>query len=58
MNELMLGNGSKEIKMNHVELCELINKLRAEEGNTKTVRPDSLLDKIRKEVNDMKELGL
>ena len=58
MNELMLGNGSKEIKMNHVELCELINKLRAEEGNKKKLRPDSLLDKIRKEVNDMKELGL
>ena len=41
MNELMLGNGSKEIKMNHVELCELINKLRAEEGNRKKLRPDS-----------------
>ena len=58
MNELMLGNGSKEIKMNHVELCELINKLRAEEGNKKKLRRSVLLDKIRKEVNIIKELGL
>ena len=58
MNELMLGNGSKEIKMNHVELCELINKLRAEEGNTKKLMTKNLLAKIRKEVETLKSLGL
>ena len=54
MNELILGNGSKEIKMNHVELCDLINKLRTEEGNDKELLSKNLLAKIRKEVETLK----
>ena len=54
MNEL----ATKGISMNHVELCELINKLRAEEDNRKEVSTDNLLKKIRKEVETMKSLGL
>ena len=54
MNELV----TKRISMNHVELCELINKLRTEEGNRKEVSTDNLLKKIRKEVETMKSLGL
>ena len=54
MNEL----ATKGISMNHVELCELINKLRGEEGKRKEVSTDNLLKKIRKEVETMKSLGL
>ena len=54
MNEV----ATKGISMNHVELCELINKLREEEGNRKEVSTDNLLKKIRKEVETMKSLGL
>ena len=54
MNELV----TKGISMNHVELCELINKLRAEEGNRKEMRQRDLMTKIRKEIDTMKSLGL
>ena len=54
MNELM----NNKFNMNHVELCELINKLRAEEGNRKVLDKTNLLKKIDKEVNTMKSLGL
>lgn len=54
MNELV----TKEISMNHVELCELINKLREEEGNNKVLLSKNLLAKIRKEVETMKTLGI
>ena len=54
MNELM----NNKFNMNHVELCELINKLRAEEGNRKELRSHHLMAKIRKEVETMKTLGL
>lgn len=54
MNELM----NNEFRMNHVELCELINKLRVEEGGKKVLRRDHFLDKIRKEVGVMKQLNL
>ena len=46
MNELM----NNEIRMNHVELCELINKLRVEEGNRKQVRTCDFMTKIKKEL--------
>lgn len=55
MNELVKDN---EIKMNHVELCELINILRKEEGNRKELLSKNLLVKIRKEVDTMKTLDL
>lgn len=54
MNELM----TDKIKMNHVELCELINKLRKEEGGRKEIDKSDLLKKIRKEVKTMESLGL
>lgn len=54
MNELI----NNEFNMNHVELCELINRLRIEEGNRKELRTDHLLTKIRKEVETLKTLGL
>ena len=54
MNEL----SNNKCLMNHVELCELINKLRAEEGNRKELNKFDLLKKIRKEVETMKKLGL
>ena len=54
MNELV----TKGISMNHVELCELINKLREEEGNNKVLLSKNLLAKIRKEVETMKTLGI
>ena len=54
MNELM----NNKFNMNHVELCELINKLRVEEGNGKELRSHTLIEKIRKEVETMKKLGL
>ena len=54
MNELV----TKGISVNHVELCELINKLREEEGNNKALLSKNLLAKIRKEVETMKTLGV
>ena len=54
MNELM----NNKFNMNHVELCELINKLRVEEGNRKELDKSNLLKKIDKEVKTMKSLGL
>ena len=54
MNELV----TKRISMNHAELCELINKLREEEGNNKALLSKNLLAKIRKEVETMKTLGV
>ena len=54
MNELV----SKGISMNHAELCELINKLREEEGYNKVLLSKNLLAKIRKEVETMKTLGV
>ena len=56
MNELKIT--SKGIKMNHAELCELINKLRVEEGNRKKLRTPDLMTKIRKEVEVLESLGL
>ena len=54
MNELV----TKGISMNHVELCELINKLREEEGSRKQLDKSDLLKKIKKEVKVMKTMGI
>lgn len=54
MNEL----SNNKCLMNHVELCELINELRAEEGNRKELRSHTLIAKIDKEVETSKKLGL
>lgn len=55
MNELMNTN---EFRMNHVELCELVNKFRFDEGNRKVLRSGDFLTKIKKEVETLKTLGL
>ena len=44
MNELV----TKGISMNHVELCELINKLREEEGNNKVLLSKKSISKNKK----------
>lgn len=49
---------NKHIEMNHVELCDLINQWRKEEGNKKELRRRDLITKIRKEVNSLESLGL
>ena len=54
MNELE----TKGISMNHVELCELINKLREEEGNRKELDKSDLLKKIKREVKVMKSMDI
>ena len=54
MNKLV----TKGINMNHVELCELINKLREEEGNRKQLDKSDLLKKIKREVKVMKSMGI
>ena len=48
----------KNIEMNHVELCNLINKLRKDEGNRKELRQRDLITKIRKELETLKSLDL
>ena len=54
MNSLVNTN---EIRMNHVELCELINKLRSEEGRRILDKSD-FLKKVKKEIKTMQILGL
>ena len=54
-NELM---NNEEISMNHIELCDLINQLREQEGNRKVLDKTNLLKKIDKEVDTLKTLGL
>lgn len=49
-----------ENRINSVELCELINQLRKEEKGegAKVLRHDSLMAKIRKELETMEKLGI
>ena len=49
-----------ESRINSVELCELINGLRKEEKgeNAKVLRHDSLMAKVRKELETMEKLGI
>ena len=54
MNELT----NNKFNMNHVALCELINKLRAEEGNRKELAQRDFIKKIRKELETMESLNL
>lgn len=54
MNNLML----KEITMTSLEVVDLINQLRAEEGNDKEKRHDVLLRDIRKEVESLANAGI
>lgn len=53
MNEIM----NKEIRMTSKEVCELINQFRQLEGNKAELRHDSLMVKIRKEIQQSEEFG-
>ena len=54
MKELM----KNEMTMTSLEVVELVNKLRLEEGNKKVKRHDVFLRDIRNEVDALKSLGL
>lgn len=56
MNGLM--NVDNEIKMNHIEVTELINRFREIEGNRKELLSKNFLTKIRNEIEIMKELNI
>lgn len=51
MNELIL---TKDLEMTSLEVVDLINKFRAEEGNTKVKKHDVLLRDIRNEIQYLK----
>ena len=59
-NKLTILNPNKEIRINSVELCELINQLRKEEKGegAKVLLHKSLMEKIRKELETMEKLGI
>ena len=57
MNELNILK-NEEVRINSVELVELINKFRKTEGNGKELKHKTFLEKIRKEVNTLQSLGL
>lgn len=56
MNNLV--NLTNEITMTSVEVVELINKFRLEEGNTTLKKHDVLLRDIRNEINTLNEFGI
>lgn len=56
MNELNILK-NEEVRINSVELVELINKFRKTEGNGKELKHKTFLEKIRKEVNTLQSLG-
>ena len=56
MNELV--NLTNEVTMTSVEVVELINKFRLEEGNTTLKKHDVLLRDIRNEINTLNEFGI
>lgn len=55
MKELMNTN---EVRMNSLELCELINKFRKEEGNNKNKRHDNLLRDIDNEIKALQNVEI
>lgn len=55
---VVLVDKNEEPTMNHIEVCELINKFRKMEGNRKELDKSDLLKKIKKEVKTMEELNL
>lgn len=54
MNDIM----NKEIKMNSVEVCELINQFRQLESNKSELLHKNLMEKIRKEVEILENMGV
>lgn len=57
MNELNILN-NEEVRINSVELVDIINKFRSEEGSKKVLRHNDFMTKIRKELDILKSLGL
>ena len=55
MKELMNNN---EIMMTSLEVVDLVNKLRLEEGNDKVKTHDNLLKSIDKEIESLKNVGI
>lgn len=55
MNYLVLQN---EVTMTSLEVVNLINKFREEEGNKKVKRHDDFMSSIRKEIKTLQALGL
>ena len=55
MNNLMLNNN---ITMTSLEVVDLVNKLRAEEGNDKVKRHDVLMRDIRNEIKALESIGI
>ena len=54
MNEMM----NREIRMTSVEVTEMINQFREMEGNKSELQHKHLMEKIRKELDILKTLGL
>ena len=55
MNDLILANG---ITMTSLEVVDLVNKLRLEEGNSKVKRHDHFMSSIRDEIKALETLGI
>ena len=49
---------SVEVTMTSLEVVDLINKFREEEGNRKELRHDNLMASIRKEINSLESAGV
>lgn len=49
---------SVEVTMTSLEVVDLINKFREEEGNRKELRHDNLMASIRKEINSLENAGI
>lgn len=54
MNELM----NNRVTMTSLEVVELVNKLRKEEGNEKIKRHDNFIRDIDKELESLKNVGI
>ena len=55
MKELMNNN---EVTMTSLEVVELVNKLRKEEGNEKVKRHSDFLASIEKEIEGLQNVGI
>lgn len=57
MNKLNILN-NEEVRINSVELVDIINKFRSEEGNKKELLHKNFMAKIKKEVEVLESLNL
>ncbi len=58
MNDILEIKLSGDGRITSVELCELINMFRREEGNTTEKKHDDLLKSIRKEIEELFAVGI